>query len=148
MMSSLDQHERVKLLSDSDLRQELMQAGEAVGPITSSTRPIFERKLLRCLLGDQAHTTEPQLSTVCSLSQNGKTDADRSLNSSLSSEGDRIVYYGVAVPSNCTETAVLGTVCRTICDVSGRITVRQPNISTKWYNLFIQLNSVNIEIKK
>ena len=108
MMALVDQHDRVKLLSDSDLRQELMQAGEAVGPITSSTRPIFERKLLRCLLGDQEHTTEPQSDAADSksFSENGKTDIDRSFNTSvLSSDGERVVYYGVAVPSTCPDLA-------------------------------------------
>ena len=107
-MATVDQRDRVGLLSDSDLRQELMQAGEAVGPITATTRPIFERKLLRCLLGDQQHTTEPQPATVDlkTSSVNGKTDPDRSLNSSqLSSDGDKVLYYGVAVPPTCLDTA-------------------------------------------
>ena len=101
IMASIDQQDRVKQLSDSDLRQELMLAGEAVGPITSTTRPIFERKLLRCLLGDQEHTTEPQTVDIDpkNVSLNGKSDANRLNSSSLSSEGERVVYYGVAIPS-------------------------------------------------
>ena len=101
-MTSTDQQDRVKQLSDSDLRQELMLAGEAVGPITSTTRPIFERKLLRCLLGDQEHMTEPQTVGVVdsrNVSPNGKSGGDRLNCSSLSSEGEQIVYYGVAIPS-------------------------------------------------
>ena len=79
-----------------------MLAGEAVGPITSTTRPIFERKLLRCLLGDQEHVTEPQtVGAVDSrnVSPSGKSGAEGLNTSSLSSEGEQIVYYGVAIPS-------------------------------------------------
>ena len=117
-MASIDQHERVKQLSDSDLRQELMLAGEAVGPITSTTRHIFERKLLRCLLGDQEHTTEPQpvIAETRSMNLNGGSDADRSLNISQSSDGERVVYYGVAVPP--THPNATGRVFSTVRHIS------------------------------
>lgn len=102
-MTTVNQHERVRQLSDSDLRQELIQAGEAVGPITRTTRPLFERKLLRCLLGDEEHTSEPKPTPVelKVLPSNGHSEGDKNLNiSQCSSDGDRVSYYGVAVPSN------------------------------------------------
>lgn len=41
---------RLKLLNPDDLRQEVMKAGLKCGPITSTTRFIFEKKLAQALL--------------------------------------------------------------------------------------------------
>ncbi len=99
----MEQQDRVKALSDGELRQELMAAGEAVGPITSTTRPLFERKLLRCLMGDEAHTTEPQPPaegkkpvTSPELDDKDKNENNRDLTKATQ-------FFGVAVPSGATD---------------------------------------------
>ena len=101
----MDHQERVKALTDSELRQELMAVGEAVGPITSTTRPLFERKLLRCLMGDEAHTTEPQPPADGKKTNSSTEPEDKDKN-----ENDRDItkatqFFGVAVPSGITDVS-------------------------------------------
>ncbi|KAK3522232.1 hypothetical protein QTP70_034129 [Hemibagrus guttatus] len=44
---------RLRTLTPDDLREEITRAGLKCGPITATTRGIFEKKLARALLGDQ-----------------------------------------------------------------------------------------------
>ena len=42
----------IEALSDSDLSRKLKEQGVNVGPITDTTRPLFQKKLLRLLNKD------------------------------------------------------------------------------------------------
>lgn len=44
---------RLQTLTPDELREEITRAGLKCGPITATTRGIFEKKLARTLLGDQ-----------------------------------------------------------------------------------------------
>lgn len=50
---------RLRGLSDDELRQELARADIKVGPITATTRAIFERKLARVLAGPESAEGPP-----------------------------------------------------------------------------------------
>ncbi|CAL1616402.1 unnamed protein product [Knipowitschia caucasica] len=54
---------RLKGLSADELREEFAQANLKCGPITATTRAIFERKLARALAGPEATATPPISST-------------------------------------------------------------------------------------
>ncbi len=103
---SVDHPERIRALSDADLRQELIQAGEAVGPILASTRQIFERKLLRCLLGDQEHKTDEVEAVVASAKE--VVEVNDGEPSSRSSE-ESATFFGVAVPSTSIDVKTSGS---------------------------------------
>lgn len=45
---------RLQTLTPDELREEITRAGLKCGPITATTRSIFEKKLARALVGDQA----------------------------------------------------------------------------------------------
>lgn len=49
---------RLRGLSSDELREELARAGVKCGPITATTRAIFERKLARVLAGPESSATE------------------------------------------------------------------------------------------
>lgn len=45
---------RLQTLTPDELREEIIQAGLTCGPILASTRSVFEKKLARTLVGEQA----------------------------------------------------------------------------------------------
>ncbi|MFT7808403.1 ankyrin repeat and LEM domain-containing protein 2 isoform X1 [Arapaima gigas] len=50
---------RLKELTADQLREEILRADLKCGPITATTRAIFERKLARAILGGDGSTSEP-----------------------------------------------------------------------------------------
>lgn len=46
-------YKEVRSLSATELRHRLLQLGDVVGPITTSTLSLFQKKLARKLLGDE-----------------------------------------------------------------------------------------------
>ncbi|KAK0150246.1 Ankyrin repeat and LEM domain-containing protein 2 [Merluccius polli] len=52
---------RLRGLSEDELRQELVRAGLKFGPITATTRAIFERKLASVLAGPESSSTETDI---------------------------------------------------------------------------------------
>ncbi|XP_027432999.1 ankyrin repeat and LEM domain-containing protein 2 isoform X1 [Zalophus californianus] len=81
---------RLKLLNPDDLREEIVKAGLKCGPITSTTRFIFEKKLAQALLehGRTLPSHPPGLDTsgATSLSQ----DAQRILKSAVGSQAEQV----------------------------------------------------------
>ncbi|XP_077015623.1 ankyrin repeat and LEM domain-containing protein 2 isoform X2 [Tamandua tetradactyla] len=75
---------RLKLLSPDDLREEIIRAGLKCGPITTTTRFIFEKKLAQALLEQSAKLT--------SLSPSGQKVADFT---ALGQETERILKSAV-----------------------------------------------------
>ncbi|XP_049721875.1 ankyrin repeat and LEM domain-containing protein 2 isoform X2 [Elephas maximus indicus] len=80
---------RLKLLNPDDLREEIVKAGLKCGPITSTTRFIFEKKLAQALLQqERALTSSP--------------DQDVAGIAALSQETQRVLKFAVG---NATEQA-------------------------------------------
>ena len=67
---------RLRGLSEDELRQELARADLKFGPITATTRAIFERKLAKVLAGPESGATETDGPSVAGAS--GGPGADRS----------------------------------------------------------------------
>ena len=67
---------RLRGLSEDELRQELARADLKFGPITATTRAIFERKLARVLAGPESSATETDHPSGAGAS--GGPGADRS----------------------------------------------------------------------
>ncbi|XP_004385074.1 ankyrin repeat and LEM domain-containing protein 2 isoform X1 [Trichechus manatus latirostris] len=81
---------RLKLLNSDDLREEIVKAGLKCGPITSTTRFIFEKKLAQALLEQgRALTSSPPNQDVAGIT-------------ALSQETQRILKFAVG---NATEQA-------------------------------------------
>ncbi|XP_077731239.1 ankyrin repeat and LEM domain-containing protein 2 isoform X1 [Canis aureus] len=81
---------RLKLLNPDDLREEIVKAGLKCGPITSTTRFIFEKKLAQALLehGRTLPSYPPGLDTsdATTLSK----DAQRVLKSAVGSQAEQV----------------------------------------------------------
>ncbi|XP_073746417.1 ankyrin repeat and LEM domain-containing protein 2 isoform X2 [Callorhinus ursinus] len=81
---------RLKLLNPDDLREEIVKAGLKCGPITSTTRFIFEKKLAQALLEHgrtlPSHPAGLDTSGATSLSQ----DAQRILKSAVGSQAEQV----------------------------------------------------------
>nr|XP_035937495.1 ankyrin repeat and LEM domain-containing protein 2 isoform X1 [Halichoerus grypus] len=81
---------RLKLLNPDDLREEIVKAGLKCGPITSTTRFIFEKKLAQALLEHgrtlPAHPPGLDTSGATTLSQ----DAQRILKSAVGSQVEQV----------------------------------------------------------
>ncbi|XP_053725601.1 ankyrin repeat and LEM domain-containing protein 2 [Synchiropus splendidus] len=67
---------RLKGLSDDELREEFARADLKCGPITSTTRAIFERKLARVLAGPENSTTDADSSSSAGVSSAPTSVAD------------------------------------------------------------------------
>jgi hypothetical protein len=52
----MDVKEQVIKMTDDELAQKLKSLKQDVGPITPSTRPLYEKRLLKCILLEQAST--------------------------------------------------------------------------------------------
>ncbi|XP_049476669.1 ankyrin repeat and LEM domain-containing protein 2 isoform X1 [Panthera uncia] len=81
---------RLKLLNPDDLREEIVKAGLKCGPITSTTRFIFEKKLAQALL-EHGRTLPSQppghdMSGATTISQ----DAQRNWNSAVGSQPEQV----------------------------------------------------------
>ncbi|XP_027807813.2 ankyrin repeat and LEM domain-containing protein 2 isoform X1 [Marmota flaviventris] len=96
---------RLKLLSPDDLREEVFRAGLKCGPITATTRFIFEKKLAQALL-DQGGVLPASLSnlreTAVALSQDTQRtlpSAEGNLTVQASFSEDRDFNYSVGLNS-------------------------------------------------
>uniref|UniRef100_A0A673V1N4 Ankyrin repeat and LEM domain-containing protein 2 n=2 Tax=Suricata suricatta TaxID=37032 RepID=A0A673V1N4_SURSU len=81
---------RLKLLNPDDLREEIVKAGLKCGPITSTTRFIFEKKLAQALL---EHGRAPPSHPPCCDAPGataGSQDAQRNLKSALGSRPEQV----------------------------------------------------------
>ncbi|XP_039627400.1 ankyrin repeat and LEM domain-containing protein 2 [Polypterus senegalus] len=134
---------RLKELSPDELREEIIGAGLKCGPITATTRTIFERKLARALLENQAEKNEcnktPDTETNCSTETDGsssKGDQSKTLSSSSvpmdsfrqrvgtssqSEDGD----FGYDVGLNPPEEDALIQMCESASSESGEIFICQ-----------------------
>ncbi|XP_077619700.1 ankyrin repeat and LEM domain-containing protein 2 [Crocuta crocuta] len=81
---------RLKLLNPDDLREEIVKAGLKCGPITSTTRFIFEKKLAQALLEHErtlpSHPSGHNTSEAAAISQ----DAQRNLKLALGSQPEQV----------------------------------------------------------
>lgn len=67
---------RLRGLSDDELRQEFARADVKCGPITTTTRATFERKLARVLAGPEKSATEQDNRSSASISGSATSVAD------------------------------------------------------------------------
>ncbi|XP_060048675.1 ankyrin repeat and LEM domain-containing protein 2 [Erinaceus europaeus] len=101
---------RLKLLKPDDLREEIVKAGLKCGPITSTTRFIFEKKLAQALL---AHGADHHAATATALSQ----DSQRTLQSAAGRLAEQAGFpedrdFGYSVGLNPpVEDAVMSSTC-------------------------------------
>lgn len=81
---------RLKLLNPDDLREEIVKAGLKCGPITSTTRFIFEKKLAQALLERgrtlPSHPPGCDTSSATALSQ----DAQKMSKSAVESQAEQV----------------------------------------------------------
>lgn len=84
---------RLRELSADELRQEFARADIKCGPITATTRAIFERKLARVLAGPEGSATETDSSSA----------AGDSVQDGLASGSDQ------SKPAPCTASAAVST---------------------------------------
>jgi LEM domain len=107
---TMEVKERVTKLTDDELSQQLKALKQDVGPITPSTRPLYEKRLLRCILLEQASTctitysqqhvavadcSERSVSAVVNGTQSCATVKETDLMNDLVDSG---TYYGVQLP--------------------------------------------------
>ncbi|KAH1180251.1 ankyrin repeat and LEM domain-containing protein 2 isoform X1 [Mauremys mutica] len=133
---------RLKQLTPDDLREEIVKAGLKCGPITSTTRFIFEKKLAQFLL-EQEGDLEINASTVAKKSSentafdSSQSEIQRALKSTavnhkshinISEEGDFGYSMGLNPPE---EEAVMHKTCSaSVCgavDVDSQINVQTPS---------------------
>ena len=69
---------RLRGLSEDELRQELVRADLKFGPITATTRAIFERKLASVLAGPESNFTETDIPSGVGVSGSAGSGAGRS----------------------------------------------------------------------
>ncbi|XP_014642687.1 PREDICTED: ankyrin repeat and LEM domain-containing protein 2 isoform X1 [Ceratotherium simum simum] len=108
---------RLKLLNPDDLREEIVKAGLKCGPITSTTRFIFEKKLAQALLEHgrtlPSHPTNHDAPGATSLSQ----DTQEILKSAVGSQAEQVSFsedrdFGYSVGLNPPEEdAVTAKTC-------------------------------------
>lgn len=67
---------RLRSLTDDGLREEFARAGVKCGPITSTTRATFERKLARVLAGTANTSAGPGSSAAVGISDGANSAAD------------------------------------------------------------------------
>ncbi|XP_067395919.1 ankyrin repeat and LEM domain-containing protein 2 isoform X2 [Emydura macquarii macquarii] len=133
---------RLKLLTPDDLREEIMKAGLKCGPITSTTRFIFEKKLAQSLL-EQQGGLEINASTVSEKSSentafgSSQSEIQRALKSTavnynshvnFSEEGDFGYNMGLNPPQEeaVTHNTCSASVCGTV-DVDSQINAQTPS---------------------
>uniref|UniRef100_A0A8C0IPV3 Ankyrin repeat and LEM domain-containing protein 2 n=1 Tax=Chelonoidis abingdonii TaxID=106734 RepID=A0A8C0IPV3_CHEAB len=133
---------RLKQLTPDDLREEIVKAGLKCGPITSTTRFIFEKKLAQFLL-EQEGELEINASTIAEKSSentafdSSQSEIQRALKSTavnhkshinVSEEGDFGYSMGLNPPE---EEAVMHKTCSaSVCgavDVDSQINVQTPS---------------------
>ncbi|TRY55649.1 hypothetical protein DNTS_008843 [Danionella cerebrum] len=107
---------RLKGFSDDELREEIIKANLKSGPITATTRAIFERKLARALV-EKAGLNEPDASGDGASSDSCGSVSSRGTSASpypvAGDDGDFGYGMGLNPPE---EEALSGTVCP--CDVA------------------------------
>uniref|UniRef100_A0A8D0HHH4 Ankyrin repeat and LEM domain-containing protein 2 n=1 Tax=Sphenodon punctatus TaxID=8508 RepID=A0A8D0HHH4_SPHPU len=117
---------RLKQLTHDELREEIVKAGLKCGPVTSTTRFIFEKRLAQCLLEQQggsevnasAVAEEAAEETVCDTTQSiikrslKSTSVSQSSHVNFSEDGDFGYSVGLNPPEeealmhkNCTASA-------------------------------------------
>ncbi|NXE05344.1 ANKL2 protein, partial [Lophotis ruficrista] len=132
---------RLKQLTADELREEILRAGLKCGPITSTTRFIFEKKLAQALL-EQQGVLEEEGSTLSEeaagkVSSDGNwTEAQKALKSAVNHNGHRSVSdevdFGYCVGLNPPEEdAVMhmncsAPVCGAVC-VDSHISTQTPS---------------------
>lgn len=69
----MDVKDYVTKLTDDELAQQLKSLKQDVGPITPSTRPLYEKRLLRCVLLEQASSCTITYSQQCNNESSSST---------------------------------------------------------------------------
>ena len=117
---------RLKLLNPDELREEIVKAGLKCGPITSTTRFIFEKKLAQALLERgtlPSHLSDPGAADAPSLGQ----DTQRIVKSAVGSPAEQVSFsedrdFGYSVGLNPPEEdAVTSKTCSAPFSASGGI---------------------------
>lgn len=107
---------RLKLLNPDDLREEVIKAGLKCGPITSTTRFIFEKKLARALLEHSTLPSHPPDHATAGAPALGQ-DTQRVVKSAVGSPAERVSFsedrdFGYSVGLNPPEEdAVTSETC-------------------------------------
>ncbi|XP_066870741.1 ankyrin repeat and LEM domain-containing protein 2 isoform X2 [Kogia breviceps] len=107
---------RLKLLNPDDLREEIIKAGLKCGPITSTTRFIFEKKLAQALLAHSTLPSHPPDHAAASAPALGQ-DTQRVVKSAVGSPAERVSFsedrdFGYSVGLNPPEEdAVTSETC-------------------------------------
>ncbi|XFG09085.1 PREDICTED: ankyrin repeat and LEM domain-containing protein 2 [Capra hircus] len=117
---------RLKLLNPDELREEIVKAGLKCGPITSTTRFIFEKKLAQALLEHgtlPSHLPDPGGADAPSLGQ----DTQRIVKSAVGSPAEQLSFsedrdFGYSVGLNPPEEdAVTSKTCSVLFSASGSV---------------------------
>ncbi|XP_045700124.1 ankyrin repeat and LEM domain-containing protein 2 [Phyllostomus hastatus] len=134
---------RLKLLNPDDLREEIVKAGLKCGPITSTTRFVFEKKLAQALL-ECGRTPPSHLPTqtpvgATALSQNTQRPskfAVGSLREQVSFPEDRDLCYGVGLSppeEDDLESRTCAVPCSAVAGVGGPQTVARASAGPPLY---------------
>ena len=117
---------RLKLLNPDELREEIVKAGLKCGPITSTTRFIFEKKLAQALLEHgtlPSHLPDPSAADAPSLGQ----DTERIVKSAVGSPAEQVSFsedrdFGYSVGLNPPEEdAMTSKTCSAPFSASGGV---------------------------
>uniref|UniRef100_A0A8C3WK21 Ankyrin repeat and LEM domain-containing protein 2 n=1 Tax=Catagonus wagneri TaxID=51154 RepID=A0A8C3WK21_9CETA len=107
---------RLKLLNPDDLREEIVKAGLKCGPITSTTRFIFEKKLAQALLEHNTLPSQPPEHDAAGATVLGQ-DTQRIVKSAVGSPAEQVSFsedrdFGYSVGLNPPEEdAVTSETC-------------------------------------
>ncbi|XP_036730163.1 ankyrin repeat and LEM domain-containing protein 2 isoform X3 [Balaenoptera musculus] len=109
---------RLKLLNPDDLREEIIKAGLKCGPITSTTRFIFEKKLAQSLLEHGTLPSHPPDHAAAGAPALGQ-DTQRVVKSAVGSPAERVSFsedrdFGYSVGLNPPEEDAVTSATRSV----------------------------------
>ena len=109
---------RLKLLNPDDLREEIIKAGLKCGPITSTTRFIFEKKLAQSLLEHGTLPSHPPDHAAAGAPALGQ-DTQRVVKSAVGSPAERVSFsedrdFGYGVGLNPPEEDAVTSATRSV----------------------------------
>lgn len=123
---------RLKGLTDDELREEFARAGVKCGPITTTTRSTFERKLARVLTQVEPDSCPSSSGNATSASDDGGTKSAAAAKSSNTGETDgEECDFGYGIGLNPPEEEEISATTSTVCSAEVSSSQYRPETPSK-----------------
>lgn len=107
----MDARDKISKLSDEELVRQLKELKQDVGPLTPTTRPLYEKRLLKHMLLEQASSCTLQYTTSDKTVNNSAEHNGKSPDPGSSSREAELVdcttFYAVQLPADLQKSSGL-----------------------------------------